>query len=170
MVERARCWLQVVCILMGVVAIGCGNSEKTHSSETAAEKSPHSSEHSALKEPNDHQSHGESTAKLALSLNGDEKWQMDAHTKAMFTRMVDRFEGFDASKAPQDELVGLGVSLGEDLQGLIAGCTMEGAAHDELHKYLVHYMPAVNALKTSGNLEDAKQVHGLLAVYPDYFE
>jgi hypothetical protein len=47
---------------------------------------------------------------------------------------------------------------------------MTGEAHDQLHVYLMVYMPAVDALTKSGRIEDAKKVKHYLEIYDDYFE
>ena len=128
----------------------------------------HSNSHSESHDPNiiDHQVHKE----LNLSLNGTAKWKMDDHTRRMFARMDTKFEGIDAASVGNDQIRSLGRSLDDDIKTLIAGCTMVGEAHNELHKYLVAFMPAVGELMKSGTLKDAQTVQSLLKVYPQYFE
>jgi hypothetical protein len=50
------------------------------------------------------------------------------------------------------------------LDKLIQGCTTTGAAHQELRKYLMVYMPTVKKLSTSGQREDLVQVKAWLTV------
>ena len=108
--------------------------------------------------------HGEASQSHGLNTNHGKKWQMDDHTRAMFKQMTQKVGTFSGdSKA-------LGKLLQEDLQELIKGCTMKGAAHEELHKFLVLYMPAIGKLSESGHKEDLAKVKELLAMYPDYFE
>jgi hypothetical protein len=107
---------------------------------------------------------------LSLSLNEGTKWEMDEHTRSLFRQMAERFEELDAPNASEEELAALGTSLQGDLDALIAGCTMVGDAHNELHKFLGQYMPSVHRLRESGSLTEAQTVHGLLVAYPDYFE
>ena len=112
-----------------------------------------------------HASHGKTaSAEHGLSTNDGEKWPMDDHTRSMFATMTQKTAEADG------DLKHLGKSLQGDLDKLIQGCTMTGAAHEELHKYLVSYMPAINKLSTSGKQDDLVRVRELLAVFPQYFK
>jgi len=115
---------------------------------------------------------GESTATAddGLVLNDGKKWQMDDHTRASFAKMAASFVDADAAALGTDGLKQAGNSLKEDLDGLIQGCTMTGPDHDQLHVYLMAYIPAVTALQESGQVEDAKKVQHYLTIYGDYFE
>ncbi len=110
------------------------------------------------------------SSELNLSLNGESRWRMDDHTRKLFKQMAARFDGFDASAATSNQLKSLGQSLDHDVKDLIAGCKMVGDAHNELHKYLIVYMPAVNKLRSGGRFEEAQHVRSLLKAYPEYFE
>ena len=140
--------------------VGCHGPGEGHSSE-AQHGHGHEVGESAGEPPSG--SHG-------LVLNGAEKWQMDDHTRSMFTQMVQRLEGSDLESATVTELKESGSLLRKDIDELIAGCTMEGEAHDVLHKYLVAYIPSVDALSKSGDSESAEAVQALLQVYPRFFE
>lgn len=120
----------------------------------------------------EHEVAGASASGHGLALDGDAKWEMDAHTRTVFAKMAGRFEGteVDDPTITPDSWKRTGTSLKEDIAELIAGCTMQGPAHDELHKFLVSYMPAVDELAASGASKSATRVHELLEVYPDYFE
>ena len=64
----------------------------------------------------------------------------------------------------------LGSLLQQDLGKLVAGCTMAGGAHDQLHVYLTAYMPSVQRLAESGDEAARSEVEALLGLYPEYFE
>ncbi len=104
-------------------------------------------------------------AKLGLGLNAGRKWEMDEHTRSMFKAMTEKIEGHAG-----DDAKSLGVALQADLGELIAGCTMTGEAHDELHKFLVLYMPAVGSLEETGGESELKKVKDLIGAYPKFFE
>jgi len=106
----------------------------------------------------------------ALELNDGRKWEMDEHTRASFSKMADSFLRADPSAMTEAGRKQAGQELQEDLKGLIQGCTMTGAAHDQLHAYLAGYIPAVAALAESGRVEDAEEVRRYLETYDDYFE
>jgi len=148
-------------VVLAVAVASCHSHDEGHSHE----KQPDSGDHGA----SEHHS-GSSSGSHGLALNGEDKWQMDSHTRAMFTKMVERLEGSDLQSATVSELKASGALLRSDIDELIAGCTMVGAAHDELHKYLSAYIPSVDSLAKSGDLESAGKVHDLLESYPDFFE
>ena len=105
-----------------------------------------------------------------LVLNDGAKWQMDDHTRASFAKMADSFVKVDVAALDTEGLKLAGNGLKADLEGLIQGCTMTGADHDQLHVYLMKYIPAVTALQETGSVEDANQVQHYLSIYGDYFE
>ena len=117
---------------------------------------------SACGEPS-HHDHGSGTSTDLVTDDG-QKWPMDDHTRAMFSEMVNRTAQFDGDEHQ------LGRAMQGDLNKLIEGCNMTGAAHNELHKFLGLYMPAVQQLSESGSPAARARVEELLHVYPRYFE
>ena len=126
-----------------------------------------------------HRAHAEATAAakasaptLSLSLNGTEKWQMDEHTRGVVKETHVTLMGGDTSSV--EGLQGLGNSLKEHTDGLIQGCTMEGAAHDELHVFLMAWIPSVESLRTTSDLEagqaTAAELKAMLETYGQHFE
>ena len=105
-----------------------------------------------------------------MVLDDGKKWPMDAHTRTSFTKMAESFLKADHISLEADGLKQVGVDLQVDLDGLIQGCTMVGDAHNQLHIYLTGYIPAVQALAKTGDMEDAKKVKHYLEMYDDYFE
>lgn len=111
--------------------------------------------------------HGEpdtSASVPGLATDNGRKWQMDEHTREMFAVMAHRITEH------KGELKPLGEALEDDLDKLVRGCTMTGSAHDELHRFLIHYVPAVSNLADSGAEESFLRVKKLLEAYPMYFE
>jgi hypothetical protein len=111
-----------------------------------------------------HDHHADEAHVPGLSLNGDQKWKMDDHTRTMFAAMSERME--QAETDPK----AVGEALKADLDKLVRGCTMVGKSHDELHRFLIIYIPAINELSESGSSESLARVNLLLATYPKYFE
>ena len=105
-----------------------------------------------------------------LTLNHGQRWLMDDHTRRAFAQMESGFSKIELESASEEQLSAAATQLKQDLRFLIKGCTMTGAAHDQLHHYLVSYMPAVDRLALSGDVEDAERVAELLAVFPRYFK
>ncbi len=140
----------IFAISMLFFVVACGGHKEEHT---------HSHDASAIADSN-----------FGLTLNGTEKWQMDDHTRAMFAQMSERWKSINPDALPANELKMTGADLRRDVDSLIAGCTMQGAAHDELHTYLTAFIPAVEALSQQGQEEQARKVDTLLALYPRYFK
>jgi hypothetical protein len=138
--------------LLLLTTIGCSLHSHSHRGHEAHSSSPSSS-----------QDHG-------LVLNGTRKWKTDEHTSAVFSLMSARVFEQDLKSQSGDDLKELGISLRQDIDDLIAGCTMEGDAHNELHKFLVLYIPEVEQLRKLGDLDNANNVGELLEVYLQYFD
>jgi len=105
-----------------------------------------------------------------LSLDNGQKWKMDEHTRTAFSEMAAFFLNSNYMSMDAKELEKIGIALKERVDVLIGGCTMSGQAHDQLHIYLMEYIPVVDALLTSGKAEDAKKVRYYLEQYIEYFE
>jgi hypothetical protein len=105
-----------------------------------------------------------------LALDNGRKWEMDDHTRTVFARMAGSFLNSAPQAMDEEGLKKAGADLQVDINALIQGCTMTGAAHDQLHVYLTGYMPAVAALSDSGQIEDAETVTNYLERYDEYFE
>ncbi len=96
-------------------------------------------------------------------LNQGAKWVMDDHTRVMFIAMKQKVD-------TGGDLQAMGAELNDDLQKLIQGCTMTGAAHDQLHVFLVPYMTSVKALSETGSKAAYSEVKQALQDYKKYFE
>lgn len=57
-----------------------------------------------------------------------------------------------------EEFQKLGESLKGNIDLLTSNCTMEGKAHDELHKWLLPYIDLVDALNNSKSMEESMQI------------
>jgi hypothetical protein len=51
----------------------------------------------------------------------------------------------------------LGLNLEKNIDLLTSSCTMEGKAHDELHKWLLPYIELVDGLNKSKSIDEASQ-------------
>lgn len=122
----------------------------TACSHDSAEHYEHSIDHASVSRPE-------------IKLNDGAKWQMDEHTRAMIKSMSDKVAASSDAKT-------LGAALQGDLDKLIQGCTMQGDAHDQLHIFLMAYIPAVKELTLTSSPESQEHVNILLADYPNYFE
>lgn len=129
-----------------------------------SEDHAHSGHQAATKEP---------AAALALTLDNGKKWPTDEHTRQTAARMVARIDSTVNIHSRQDAL-DLAADLDKELEALIAGCTMTGKAHDQLHVFLVALFPKVAALKEQTEPDELAHVRGeigsLFATYEKHFE
>ena len=115
------------------------------------------------KNPAAHHEHQIETEELQVSLNDGLRWKMDDHTRSMFKAMVDRVDA-------GGDINAVGSGLQSDLDRLIQGCTMTGEAHDQLHVFLTHLIPAIQEVSENESDESLEKVELLLSEYPKYFE
>ena len=68
----------------------------------------------------------------------------------------------------------LGASLQKNIDLLTSNCTMEGKAHDELHKWLLPYIDMVDKLNKSKNNDEAlhtfQEIGASYKTFNIYFE
>lgn len=126
--------------------------------------------YSAEEHSHAHQAHD--TALPGLSLNNGERWQTDDHTRMLSQTMRKTF--FAADHTTLEGLNTAGTLLGQQVQELIAGCTMTGEAHDQLHRFLNQHIPTINALKAATDYsvarDNAIQLKSQLETYQKHFQ
>ncbi len=120
-----------------------------------------------------HAGHGASHGDAGgLQLDDGRRWQADDSTRTA----IDAME--IATSAEPEPTVDAYRSLGAELQQrngeLISGCTMSGPAHDNLHAFLGHFIPALDALAEAASIDEGRgalaEVRRLLGVYRAHFE
>lgn len=107
-----------------------------------------------------------------LELNQGQKWlvndEMKPYVESGRNLVGNYLESGDSDY--QD----LAKKLTEQNNLLIKSCTMEGTAHDELHKWLHPHLELVASLKESTSPEEAEilvnQLNESYEVYEDYFQ
>lgn len=131
--------------------------------------------HRAANAGEDKHSHGHSehaAAATALSLDNGDKWLMDEHTRNKMTEMEGAF--YSADHGNQASLNTLGMRMSQDVEELVAGCTMQGKAHEQLHVFLTDYIPTVQAMSSADTLESARanaiKLKGQLDNYKKHFK
>jgi len=92
----------------------------------------------------------------SIELNNGAKWkvvpEMMQHIKNMESD-VNRFN--ETQHSDIKEFTQLGKSLQKNINLLTSNCTMEGKAHDELHKWLLPYIDMVDKLNKSKTKDEA---------------
>ena len=88
-----------------------------------------------------------------LTLNKGQKWEID---KSMMTYLHKMENSINTDMTSDMSSYGvLAESLVSNVNTLVSTCSMEGPAHDELHKWLVPYIGLVNELTEIDNTADA---------------
>ncbi len=122
----------------------------------------------------DHSQHSHTMEKSAhgLILQDGKLWAMDKHTRTLSKKMKQTFVSADHSS--QASLNTLGKKLQTQLDELIAGCTMTGEAHDQLHIFLTKHIPTIKALSEANNYDSARasaiKLKGQFENYQKFFK
>lgn len=107
-----------------------------------------------------------------IELDHDAKWKV-ADTMLTYIRNMETAVGRIDSGASTDYKV-LSLQLKENIELLTSNCTMEGKAHDELHKWLVPFISFSEKLDSVETIKDKEMVVGELResfkVFNTYFE
>ncbi len=107
-----------------------------------------------------------------LELNNGKKWVMPGPMMAHM-RTVEKAVG-EFSAAPQADHALLASEIQQNLGRLVTGCTMEGKAHDELHKWLMPFLGlSADYSKASDpriQQQKLREMQQALLVFNEYFE
>lgn len=155
--------------ILTIVILGVNYS--CNISETKSDNATTQVETQSESKSNEHQ-HSESDA---IELNNGAKWkvvpEMLQYIRYMETD-VDHF--FETRHSELNDFTRLGGSLKKNIDLLTSNCTMEGKAHDELHKWLLPYIAKVDELNQSKNSDEASHIFDELKssfkTFNTYFE
>lgn len=131
----------VTLAVLSLVLFACNsNSDKTSTNKSTvpATKEQHQHEHSET-----------------IELNNGEKWKVEDHMLLHIRNMEKNVATF--SKEESTDYNKLAEKLEGNIELLTSNCTMEGRAHDELHKWLVPYMDLVTNLSNAKNEQEGKK-------------
>lgn len=107
-----------------------------------------------------------------LELNGGKKWVVDKPMMAHIRKIENRV--LETNRKPVEDHAALAAEIQGDLGRLVTNCTMQGKAHDELHKWLIPFL--ATAQEYNDATERAVQERQLgrikqeLLVFNEYFE
>ena len=118
--------------------------------------------------------HGESNFTIeGLELNNGEKWKANPETTEGIDKMIQLTSSFTSEPTIED-YQNLGLSLEEQKKYILNQCTMDGIAHDNLHKYLMPLIRRINGIKEAESTDKGANILNYikkhLAAYKDYFE
>ncbi|MCH8331050.1 MAG: hypothetical protein IH946_06680 [Bacteroidetes bacterium] len=109
-----------------------------------------------------------------VSLNNGAKWKANKETTEGVNEMIKALQDFEAGTDQDvDAFHRLGKSLNKEYNKIFKNCTMTGAAHDQLHNYLLPMAKDINHLMEGELHECREKVASLdkkLLTYEQYFE
>jgi hypothetical protein len=103
-----------------------------------------------------------------LQLNNGEKWTVNPEMLVHISKMDSTISSF--SESENGDIENLGVSLQENVDNLINSCTMEGDAHNELHKWLMPHIGLLKELKKSQDSELVSELNTSMEEFNTFFE
>lgn len=105
----------------------------------------------------------------AIMLNDGKKWKVVENMSGYIHNMekaVNEFEG--------EDYPALAKTIDETIRELTSNCTMEGQAHDELHKWLLPFIGLSEKFDVATELEEQEQIYQefkqQFIIYNTYFE
>lgn len=131
-----------------------------------AEKSTTTTEEVVTHEGHDHDENSE-----AIKLNNTEKWVVNEEMKPHLMKGEQTVNSFIDSNST--DYAKLAADVKEQNNHLIKSCTMDGASHDELHKWLHPHLEITKKLAAETDPEKSKELVAELKtsyqVYHTYF-
>lgn len=104
-----------------------------------------------------------------LHLNNGSKWMANLDTEIGIQNMQRIIESF-SDGASEKDYAALKDALQLEFKMIFDKCTMEGAAHDQLHNYLYPFMGLFKALEKENSEQALTNISAHLEVYFKYFE
>jgi hypothetical protein len=106
----------------------------------------------------------------SIELNKGAKWKVVPDMMRHIRTMESEIKLFLGKKQPElKDYKQLAESLQKSSDLLTSNCTMQGKAHDELHKWLLPYLDLVDRFSKSKNIDEAKQTYEeLMASYKTF--
>lgn len=102
-----------------------------------------------------HEEHHHEADTDSIILNKGEKWKVDEKMMTYIRSMESDVAGF--SKAKPEDYKALAEKLKKNIDLLTSNCTMEGEAHDELHKWLLPFIELVDEFSKAANGNEAEE-------------
>lgn len=103
-----------------------------------------------------------------IELNNGAKWKVDA-TLMLHIRNMEK-DIADFEKNSTNDYALLATKLKQNVGLLTSNCTMEGQAHDELHKWLVPYIELVEEFSKEKSAEKFTEIQHSFITLNQYFQ
>ena len=118
-------------------------------------------------EPTDTEMHQHSDDE-AIQLNAGAKWKVDEHMLVHIRDMEKEVGLIDAGQT--EKYKNLATHLKKNIDLLTSNCTMEGQAHDELHKWLLPFIDLVDAFSKDNSTEHFNKIQNEFKIFNTYFQ
>jgi ABC-type Zn2+ transport system substrate-binding protein/surface adhesin len=153
-------------IYLSLSLTSCQTQEKKENKE---ENKKENTEEKEVNEEEEHHHHDETET---IQLNNGAKWKVE-EKMLMYIRSVET--SLNNFKTPSAEnFKTLSSVIAENLTALTSNCTMEGQAHDELHKWLVPFLELSEKFENETDLENMKtifeEMKNSFVTFNTYFE
>jgi hypothetical protein len=112
-----------------------------------------------------HVSHDPGKPGAELRLDDGRKWQADSSTNHGIGKMRETVEDFTS----ESDVEALKPVLEQQFNHILKGCTMQGEAHNQLHRYLVPLKLRIEKLDNGNKAGALPELKAYLAAYRDYF-
>lgn len=107
-----------------------------------------------------------------IVLNNGEKWKVDENMMVHILNMENDIAAFITAGDKNYSM--LASQLESNIELLTSNCTMEGQAHDELHKWLIPYIETVEAFsestKNNTGAEQLENIEKSFVTFNQYFK
>lgn len=98
--------------------------------------------------------HHHSHESEAIELNNGQKWKVDDSMMVYIVDLEQDIRAFGGNTT--DEYKQLALALEQNIELLTSNCSMEGKAHDELHKWLLPFIELTEQFSASATQQDAE--------------
>jgi hypothetical protein len=103
----------------------------------------------------------------AVSLNDGQLWQANAETTQGIKNMQQLVGDFSIENGNSEELI---AQLKAEFAMIFKKCTMTGAAHEQLHNYLIPLKTKIDSLSDGITAEKIEDYQSYLKDYFNYFQ
>lgn len=131
-------WYISIGVFIFFTLLGCGNGKET---------SPKKSEEVVNE-------HVHTETKSNIELDNGQKWKVDEHMMVHIRNMEIDITSMAGNESEDYTL--LAKKMNKNIELLTSNCTMQGQAHDELHKWLLPFIELSGAFSNSETAEDTK--------------
>ena len=100
-----------------------------------------------------------------LQLNDGKKWKVDDNMMLIISKMEK-----EVASTPNENYQVLIDNLGRNIDLLTSNCTMEGEAHDELHKWLLPFIEDVKVFSNDKSADNFTKIKNAFITFNQYFE